>query len=106
MLIRIVKLHFQDDKVEDFLSFFEIIKEQINNFPGCIGMKLLRSIEDPTIVMTYSQWETPEDLERYRTSKTFGEIWPSIKPWFKEKPESWSVYEYFNGFNSKGSLVQ
>lgn len=51
--------------------------------------------------MTYSHWNTPEDLDNYRTSETFGEIWPNIKPWFKEKPEAWSVEEYFNGFEVK-----
>ncbi len=101
MLIRIVKLHFQEDRVEDFLTFFEGIKHNVNSFPGCLGMKLLRGSDDPTIVMTYSHWEKAEDLENYRTSETFGEIWPTIKPWFKEKPEAWSVYEHFNGFEEK-----
>lgn len=101
MLIRIVKLHFQEEKIEDFLIFFDTIKNRVNTFPGCNGMKLLRDLENPCIVMTYSHWNTPEDLNNYRTSETFGEIWPNIKPWFKEKPEAWSVEEYFNGFEVK-----
>ena len=48
--------------------------------------------------MTYSHWNGPEDLENYRTSETFGKIWPTIKPWFAEKPEAWSVETYFDGF--------
>ncbi len=101
MLIRIVKLHFQQDKIEDFLTFFDEIKYRVNDFEGCLGMKLLRDVEKPSIVLTYSMWNTPEDLERYRTSETFGEIWPSIKPWFAEKPEAWSVETYFDGFAHK-----
>ena len=99
MLIRIVKLHFQEDRTEEFLTFFETIKFKVNSFPGCLGMKLLRGTEDPNVIMTYSHWESAADLENYRTSETFGEIWPNIKPWFKEKPEAWSVYEHFNGFD-------
>jgi len=98
MLIRIVKLHFQEDRLEDFLTFFESIKQKVNTFPGCLGMKLLRGTDDPCIIMTYSHWESAADLDNYRNSKTFGEIWPKIKPWFKEKPEAWSVSEHFNGF--------
>lgn len=98
MMIRIVKLHFQDDKIQDFLSFFDTINHKVNEFPGCNGMKLLQDINNPSIVMTYSHWENPEALEKYRTSETFGQIWQTIKPWFGEKPQAWSVEEYYNGF--------
>lgn len=99
MLIRIVKLHFKEDKIDEFLAFFDTIKHNVNGFPGCLGMKLLRDIETPTQVMTYSHWEDDAALESYRTSDTFGLIWPKIKPWFAEKPEAWSMREQFNGFN-------
>ncbi len=101
MLIRIVKLHFKEDKIQDFLDHFETVKHKVNNFPGCLGMKLLRGIDDPYTVMTYSHWERPEDLEQYRNSGTFGEIWPTIKPWFDRPAEAWSVLEHFNGFDHK-----
>ncbi len=98
MLIRIVKLHFQEDKIADFLAFFDTIKHKVNEFPGCQGMKLLQDLNNPCIVMTYSHWEDAAALEKYRTSETFGTIWPKIKPWFSEKPEAWSVDEYYSGF--------
>ena len=100
MIIRIVKLHFQDDKIQEFLDFFETIKQQVNTFPGCLGMKLLRDVENPSIVMTYSHWYSAQDLENYRTSETFGKIWPKIKPWFAEKPAAWSVEAHFDGFTA------
>ena len=101
MLIRIVKLHFQDDKTEEFLTFFDTIKNQVNTFPGCLGMKLLQDLNTPSIVMTYSHWENETALDNYRSSETFGLIWPKIKPWFAEKPQAWSVKEHFNGFEIK-----
>jgi quinol monooxygenase YgiN len=100
-VIRIVKLHFHPDKIDDFLAYFETVKHRINDFPGCEGMKLLRDINIPEIVMTYSHWVNEEALDNYRLSETFGEIWPFIKPWFAEKPEAWSVMEHFNGFDVK-----
>ena len=84
-MIRIVKLQFQPDKIADFLSFFDGIKEKVNTFPGC----------------TYSNWNSPNDLENYRTSETFIGIWSTIKPWFAEKASAWSVDAYFDGFNSE-----
>ena len=104
MITRIVKLHFQDEKVETFLAFFETIKHQVNNFPGCIAMKLLQDIQNPCIIMTYRHWEDEQDLENYRTSETFGQIWPKIKPWFDAKPEAWTVKEYFDGFQLKEKI--
>lgn len=98
MITRIVKLEFQPDKIDDFLTFFDGIKEIVNTFPGCKGMKLYRDIEQPTIVMTYSHWETAEALENYRISGAFGKIWPTIKPWFSARPQAWSVQAHFNGF--------
>lgn len=98
MITRIVKLTFQEDKISDFLSFFETIKHQVNTFPGCHGMKLLQDIHHPTTVMTYSRWENEDALNIYRDSEIFGIVWPTIKPWFAQKAEAWSVEEYFSGF--------
>ena len=101
MITRIVKLEFQEDKVDDFLSFFDTISHVVNNFPGCYGMKLYQDVDRPNVIMTYSHWESVADLNNYRDSQEFGSIWPNIKPWFKEKPQAWSVNAYFNGFDQK-----
>lgn len=103
MITRIVKLHFREDKVEDFLSFFDTINHVVNNFPGCYGMKLYQDVNKPSIIMTYSHWENEEALNNYRDSQEFGSIWPNIKPWFDQKPEAWTVNAYFNGFEEKRS---
>lgn len=98
MITRIVKLRFEENKIDEFLVFFDTIKHIVNEFPGCYGMKLYQDIDEPTIVMTYSHWEAQENLDNYRNSEAFGAIWPKIKPWFSTKPEAWSVQAYFNGF--------
>jgi quinol monooxygenase YgiN len=98
MVVRIVKLEFHENKVTDFLIFFESIKEKVTNFPGCKGMKLLQDNTSPTTIFTYSYWQHPSDLENYRQSEAFGTIWPNIKPWFAKQPEAWSLDEVFDGF--------
>ena len=104
MITRIVKLTFQDDKVNDFLVFFETIKFKVNSFPGCKGMQLVQDQDDTTIIFTYSHWETEFDLNAYRDSATFGEVWPKIKPWFGGKPEAWTTSLIFNGFSNNDNL--
>lgn len=97
-MIRIVKLTFEENKITEFLTFFDSIKHIVNNFPGCNGMKLLQDIHNPAIIMTYSLWEGEQDLENYRVSPEFQRIWGTIKPWFATKAEAWSVDAYFDGF--------
>lgn len=98
MITRLVKLHFQPEKIEDFLSFFDTVNQVVNTFPGCQGMRLTQDILRPEIVFTISNWESEEALNNYRDSEAFGKIWKTIKPMFLEKPEAWSVGDYFDGF--------
>ncbi|TNE55239.1 MAG: antibiotic biosynthesis monooxygenase [Bacteroidetes bacterium] len=98
MITRIVKLHFQEDRIDDFLHFFEEIKWKVAKQPNCGGMKLLRDKHHPEIVFTYSHWRDEEALETYRRSELFAQVWPRIKPWFKERAEAWTVECHFNGF--------
>jgi heme-degrading monooxygenase HmoA len=101
MLTRIVKITFQEDKLPAFFEHFETVKRKVASFPGCRGMKLLKDINNPSIVMTYSIWDSEESLNKYRDSELFGELWPKIKPWFATKAEAWSIEEYFDGFQAK-----
>ena len=101
MITRIVKMEFKEDKIAEFLLFFDTIKHVVNEYKGCHGMKLYQDIDRPNIIMTYSHWDSQDDLNNYRDSDEFGQIWPQIKPWFSEKPMAWSVTAYFDGFMQK-----
>jgi quinol monooxygenase YgiN len=103
MITRIVKLEFQNEKVEEFLSFFENIKYDVNNYTGCYGMQLLQDKSNPAIIFTYSLWESDAALDNYRNSNVFGQIWPRIKPWFASKPEAWTLTNYFSGMQYQSS---
>lgn len=91
MLIRIVKMTFQPDKVNDFINAFELRKELIGNFEGCGGVDLLRDINQPNIFFTYSKWQNEAALEKYRQSELFQSTWEEVKKLFSDKPEAWSV---------------
>ena len=91
MFIRIVKLSFQEDKVTEFLDYFETIKNRVRHFPGCEFLELYRDKDQSNVFFTYTYWNDVEDLESYRKSETFGEVWPFVKTLFKDRPEAWSV---------------
>lgn len=98
-MIRIVKLTLDPTHLPSFLAHFDTVKEQINSFPGCLGMQLLLDQKKEGVIFTYSKWENPEALENYRNSVLFASIWPTVKQWFAAKPEAWSTDSYFDGFN-------
>ena len=91
MFIRIVKMNFKSDKVEEFLNIFDRHKTKIRNFEGCDFLELYQDKKDKNIFFTYSYWQTEDDLENYRKSNLFKKVWSKTKILFSEKPEVWSV---------------
>ncbi len=91
MFIRIVKMNFQEDKIDIFLDNFDKVKHQIRNFPGNRFLELYRDKNNPSVFFTYSYWEDEQDLENYRKSDLFCGVWAFTKQLFKEKAEAWSV---------------
>ena len=100
-MVRLVKLTLKKEHTQDFIQHFDTVKEKINAFPGCKGMKLLRDKNNPQVVFTYSEWNDESDLENYRTSELFGSVWPTVKQWFDQKAEAISTDVYFDGFSLK-----
>lgn len=91
MFVRIVKMGFHEKYIDTFLSNFNTNKKQIRNFKGCKFLELYRDKNNPNIFFTYSYWETENDLEQYRQSELFKNVWNKTKVLFNTKPEAWSV---------------
>jgi len=91
MIIRIVKMTFKAELVDTFLTKFRQHKMEIRHFEGCQHLELLRDVDNPNIFFTYSYWNDPADLERYRQSELFRLVWNKTKPLFEARPEAWSV---------------
>lgn len=91
MLVRIVKMSFQTDKIELFLTNFNDNKDKIRNSKGCELLELYRDKTNTNIFFTYSYWQTEDDLEHYRNSDLFKSVWDKTKALFNDKPEAWSL---------------
>ena len=91
MLIRIVKMSFQENKIPLFLTEFEQYKLKIRNVKGCQFLELYRDINVSTTYFTYSYWDSENDLNFYRDSELFKEVWYKTKILFNQKPQAWSV---------------
>lgn len=91
MFVRIVKMSFHQDKIPVFFEHFHSVKEQIRNFPGNNFLEVYQDKSNPSIIFTYSVWDDETDLENYRKSPLFNEVWSFTKQFFNDKPEAWSV---------------
>ncbi len=91
MFVRIVKLSFHEENIQKFLENFELMKEKIRNAHGNRLLELYQDKSNKSIFFTYSYWETEQDLENYRNSELFYDVWNFSKKLFNDKPEAWSV---------------
>ena len=91
MFVRIVKLSFHEENIAAFLENFESVKHRIRSAPGNKLLELYQDKTDKTLFFTYSYWDSELDLENYRKSALFIDVWSFTKTLFKDKPEAWSV---------------
>jgi len=91
MFIRIVKMSFHKENIPIFLENFDLMKEKIRNAEGNGLLELYQDKNNPCIFFTCSFWKTENDLENYRKSALFVEVWSFTKKLFNDKPEAWSV---------------
>lgn len=94
MIVRVVKMTFQPEAIEEFKSIFEASKEKIKTQDGCLYLSMLQDVHQPNIFFTYSYWKAEENLHAYRKSELFGSVWPRTKALFANKPEAWSLHQH------------
>jgi heme oxygenase (mycobilin-producing) len=98
MLIRIVDMEFLPENRQAFLTLFDEVKLKISAFAGCKHLELLEDLDNPNRIMTYSHWESPNDLEQYRTSELFASTWKRTKILFARKA---IAHSFSSKFSSK-----
>ena len=93
MLLRIVRMEFQESEIEKFTALFLERKAKITGFPGCEEVLLKRDASEKNVFYTVSKWKDPASLENYRQSSFFEETWALTKKLFSGKPRAYSLVE-------------
>ena len=91
MIKRLVKLTFQSDITDDFLTIFEESKNLIRQREGCLHLELLRDTAQQNVFFTLSFWENEDALNAYRDSELFKTTWAKTKVLFADKPQAWTT---------------
>jgi quinol monooxygenase YgiN len=84
-------MHFKGDRVEQFLEIFQQHKTAIRNVNGCTHLELLRDIHNPLAYTTLSHWTNASDLEAYRNSELFKDVWGRVKVLFAAPTQAFSM---------------
>jgi quinol monooxygenase YgiN len=95
MIIRIVRMYFVSEGVDDFLEIYERTRAAIENMEGCSYLELMRDTEDPNAFVTISHWESASDLEHYRQSELFKNVWNRVKALFSRPADAFSMEKHF-----------
>ena len=96
MIIRIVRMHFTEAGVDEFLQIFNDNKNAIRNFPGCSHLQLLRDADDTNCYTTLSYWQDVQSLDSYRKSDLFGQVWGRVKTLFSERSQAFSLEKFID----------
>ncbi len=90
-ITRLVKMTFRKEEVETFQKIFSENKKFIAAFEGCLHLELQRDVNAPNIFFTISKWRSEKELDNYRNSELFKNVWAKTKVLFGEKAEAWSL---------------
>ena len=90
MVIRIVELHIQKDKLENVKLLLAEVAPKVRGMAGCTHLNILEDLYNSGHITTYSYWETEADLNAYRNSEVFKTFWAAIKPLFELPARAWS----------------
>jgi quinol monooxygenase YgiN len=90
-------MHFLPEAVPEFLEIWKTSRTKIRAQPGCQEARLYQDHANPNIYYTFSRWATAADLEAYRKSGLFGDVWPRTKALFAHQAEAHSLVSVPDG---------
>ncbi|MDV3307708.1 MAG: antibiotic biosynthesis monooxygenase [Cyclobacteriaceae bacterium] len=94
MIVRIVRMYFIPEAVDDFLEIYGRTEAAIKNMAGCTYLELMRDADDPNIFVTVSHWESTTALKNYRKSELFKNVWRRVKEHFSQPAEAFSMERF------------
>ena len=85
-----VRLTFSPETVDAFDALYVQFQARIQARSGCQMVRAMKVPGQPYQRATLSFWETQNDLDAYRKSTLFGEVWPATKALFAAPPQAQS----------------
>jgi quinol monooxygenase YgiN len=93
MITRIVKLTFKEEHRQDFIDIFNESKDFIRSCKGNVYLALHQDSNNPNIFFTISKWTHEDNLNAYRDTDYFHQLWAKTKTLFSDKAQAWTLDE-------------
>ncbi len=71
MILTIIKMHGRSTKRREIIQTIKELDNKAMLEKGCVTATYYESIDDQDVHYILEEWETREDLERYKSSKTY-----------------------------------
>lgn len=85
MVVRFVSLRATPERQAELAEVVTTSAPVVRAVPGCRGLTILQDINDPLHYLTWSLWDSAADLEAYRRSAVYGQVWPRIRACLAER---------------------
>lgn len=83
-------MHFREGQVDEFKKIFNDTRPKILEF-GCRHVELFGDLTEPNTLFTISRWDSQSDLDNYRNSALFEQVWKRTKVLFLNPANAWSL---------------
>ena len=91
MLIRLVRLPASEASLPRLRAVLAEVMPTVRQQRGCTHLELLADHDQPTVLYTLSHWNSDNDLQRYRQSEIFAQVWPRLKAELGDRPSAVSL---------------
>jgi len=78
MIHTFITFHVEPDRSQDFERAHHTLAQSMGAEPGCVEIKVHRSLADPLEYMVYGTWEGKEAWDRAHQRAGFGELFKSL----------------------------
>jgi quinol monooxygenase YgiN len=93
-IARLIFITVDPDKTDEAMSLWKNeCAPLMISAPGCLSEELLRSTDNPGELISYSEWNSHEDIERYRESEAHQRIKEHSTPLASEERPTVKLYE-------------
>ncbi len=96
MILRVVKMKVDTNKVELFERFMNNLREEKLNLDGCLHFDYFHEKGNLNIYYSYTIWESDKHFRVYKKSDLFKEVTSTLNALCQIEPMAWTIENVFN----------
>jgi quinol monooxygenase YgiN len=95
MILRVVKMVVDQNKIDVFNHFMSNVKMEKIKLEGCVHYDHFGDKQYQNVFYSYTIWESERYLNKYRKSELFREVSSTLRSLCLTEPTAWTVENVF-----------